>query len=119
MTEDRRTKKELLERLAEVEAKNKQLEREAPAAPTPVPIADALASCIRALDGLSSRHQSYRDDTQTHQVLRVLAQKYGMTLKEKVLMPCDRGHLDEIDEFALGQAVKNIQQWGVTPRDIE
>lgn len=64
MSEDRRTKAQLLEALEQAELRLvNALERldKVPPAPNRVPEADALAACIRALDALAAHRSPPRD----------------------------------------------------------
>lgn len=106
--EDRRTKAQILAELEEAKenlrvttARNVELESR----PTParVPVADALAGCIRSLDVLTRRASSYDsttrpDEPQIESVLRLLAARYGISLVDKVTEPCDRLHADDMTE---------------------
>lgn len=110
---DRRTKAQLLERLdelgqqlAELSAEKAQHQKANPA----VHEADALRGCVRALDVLLPATNQYNAPTGTAAIgrlLRLLAAKYGVPLVEVQVRDCARKHVDELNGYALGQAVKS------------
>jgi hypothetical protein len=121
MTEDRRTKAQLLEAAAAAEsrakslaAKVEELEARIPAAPKAVPEANALAGCIRALDTLKdsegrSSSYSYGSDRPTGGVARTilaLCEKYGVPRFEKVPQPCERRHIEDLTAMDVMGAVQ-------------
>ena len=106
---DRRTKAQILDELNEAKRmltatteRNRELES---ATPARVPVADAVAGCIRALDRIASTNRSslgydpYRKGTDVDHVIDLLIAKYGVPPKQ-VFYPakCDREHVGP-DEF--------------------
>jgi hypothetical protein len=119
MTDDKRTKGQLLNDLYEAEQRAERAESAIYRAtqniegPAPVPEASALASCVRALEPLKERAQ-YSSSTASpdrptiERVLRSLAGRYGINLVEihNTAQPCERRHLDEASEGELMQAIR-------------
>lgn len=84
MSEDRRTKAQLVEALNKANRDLLDAERRIPSAPSPVPAASALAGCIRALDPLVKR-DSYGHgpaSAEVEQVIRYLVGRYRLDLAE-------------------------------------
>lgn len=118
MTEDRRTKAQILAELERVSAdaarkaqENEELRRAQPRAPHPVPEADALAACIRALDTLNEmRRNSYsvnRDEAAAvRRTIIALCEKYGVDLTQKVVEQCERRHVEDMTAVDVLSAVK-------------
>jgi hypothetical protein len=119
VNDDRRTKAQVLEALAEAEAAKKaltakveELEARIPRAPAAVPEADALAGCIRALDRLKDSERStnyYGGDRPTGPVARTilaLCEKYGVPRFEKVPEPCSRRHVEDMTAMDVMTAVQ-------------
>jgi hypothetical protein len=102
MTEDRRTKAQILDELANAQKTIGDLEKRIPAPLNVVPAASALAGCIRALDTIpaSRSRNSYDsnpgpDAREVTHVLQHLIARYGVDLTERVVEPCARVHLDD------------------------
>lgn len=129
MTEDKRTKADLLDELSEAEATIRLAKSDAydahqalPNAPARIPEADALAACIRALDALTESTKnngygssyslgytsgdSYRSQTASERVLRSLAAKYSVPLIEIRTEPCSKFHVENPDEERVLSALR-------------
>lgn len=125
MTEDRRTKAQLLEALATAEKRADDLkDREVyvPAAVARVPEADALASCVRALDPLNTNSGGYGDDSKRgaiERILHTLAAKYRVqTFTTEIrLEPCSRDHIDNIDPMYLADSIRGAVKRGALSPD--
>ncbi|WP_417540778.1 hypothetical protein [Microbacterium maritypicum] len=110
MTEDRRTKAQIV---AELESANKTIvDLQARIAPEPsfVPVASALAGCIRALDALPRKRSSNLygnldggepDKGEVANILRHLMSRYGVDLTVHTVEPCQRVHLDDAADDVL------------------
>jgi hypothetical protein len=113
------TKAELVERiealtvaLAESEVEAREAREKIPTIRR-VPEADALAGCVRALDGIPGEkpegfYSGSRDIPPTRTIRRVLvalADKYGVDLIERTTEPCDRAHLDQVPPVSLAEAL--------------
>lgn len=94
----------------------------------PVAEADALAACMRAIDAMHSATESTRarndyatvmaspssygdrshrvGETAAERVLLHLAQRYNVDLVERELIPCQRKHMDSIDQYAVMNALQ-------------
>lgn len=104
MTEDRRTKAQLVAELERLEVRVSDLSKLIPANPPRVPEAEALAACIRALDtlkdttrgrnnyGLNSDH-----NPEVARTLLALSEKYGIKRVEKITEPCTRRHVEDVN----------------------
>lgn len=112
-TEDRRTKAQLLSELEDarellrtVNEQNQELERSKTRV-EPVPVASALAGCVRALDVIAvQQNSSYnssrglsRDDVVN--VIAHLIARYQVDLTVRVVESCSRPHLDDASDEAL------------------
>ena len=104
MSEDRRTKAQLVTELERLASEVADLRARIPANPPRVPEADALASCIRALDTLkdSTRGRTsygYASDQnpEVARTLLALSEKYGIKRVEKVTEPCTRRHVEDVN----------------------
>jgi hypothetical protein len=125
VTEDRRTKAQILAALNDTTKRLNELENQKSVnieAPRLVPEAETLAKCIRAFDvlstsrsGVSTSYGLYErrgpSATDVGRVLRLLADKYGVDLVESVTAPCDRPHLDDASESALVGALRNVARF--------
>jgi hypothetical protein len=109
---DRRTKAQLLERIDELTNRLEVvplLKKEAPA-----PEGVAVSECIRALGSLQTpRPTSWSGDPQPDcaaigRVLRLLASRFDVPLVEVRTEPCSRSHVDEIDSYALTNAIRSV-----------
>lgn len=126
MTTDKRTKAELIEALSYAEMRNEELsERPVPRAPEKVPEAEALAACIRAIDGLNGnqRRIGYMpferpESSDVGRILRSLADRYGVRLIETVPIECKQPHING-DELAMGLAntIQNAMRTGTISPD--
>lgn len=117
MTDDRRTKAQLLIELANAEdaarlarARVDELQASRPAR---VPAADALAGCIRALDPLvptKSTGYTYGGTPpvlpEIASVLRHLIDRYGIDMMVRVTEPCARHHVDDAPDELLIHALR-------------
>jgi hypothetical protein len=120
MTDDRRTKAQILADLAKSDKENMELrERIAsqPALPSPVPVAVALQGAIRALDPIAkSPSRSLYTDSEVRAtadlvgVMKHLLHRYQVDLVEHRTEPCNRQHLDEATEQEL---VSQLRHGGV------
>lgn len=121
MSEDRRTKAQLLEDLAAVRAEHHAaLERQREIETklrtfmpqNPVPEADALGLCITALDRLkdSERRSSSLSYGESHGAVKrtilALCEKYGVPRVERVTEPCSRRHLEDLTSADVVAAVR-------------
>jgi len=119
MTEDRRTKAQLLEELAETRkrlAESESTKSVTIELPERVPEAEALAGCVRALNAIAERGQyggvPNGDRAAAARVLRSLADRYGVQVftREVVTEPCSRTHVDSLDPYTLKSALSSIPQ---------
>lgn len=109
MNDDRRTKSQLLTELERAHAALAAAEAKTPAPIEPVPAAQALAGCIRALDLLPKRrttdpylrNEPVVDRGEIENILRHLMSRYGVDLVERTTEPCARDHLDDASDAAL------------------
>lgn len=115
MSEDRRTKSQILAELAKAQETIVNLESRIPGAPTPVPVATALQGAIRALDPIAKQERSslYSDRTigasqELIGVMKHLLHRYGVDLTERTVEPCDRRHLDDASETEL---ISRLRGW--------
>lgn len=109
MTEDRRTKAQLVAELARVQSEADSLRSRIPAAPPRVPEADALAGCIRALDAIKERAgYGYNSDSSSavRRTIIALCEKYGIPRFEKVPEPCTRRHVEDMNAGDVMNAVR-------------
>lgn len=104
MTEDRRTKAQIVAELASANKTIVDLQARITPQPPAVPVASALAGCIRALDELPKRRTSNLygnldggepDRGEVANILRHLMSRYGVDLTVHTVEPCSREHLDE------------------------
>jgi len=126
MAEDRRTKTQILEELADVKARLEESESRKNVtvdAPAPVPEALAIAGCVRALDRLVESHRNSithgyspayafagdRQQSDVERVLRLLAARYTVPLIDVQSEPCHRAHVDEIDPASVMAALGGIR----------
>lgn len=117
------TKAQLIEKVREAQDREVEMRNERDAwkeqvrttpAPEPVPEADALAGCIRSLDGLNAvgrksqtNYGSYSTNPfadEIGRILRSLADRYHVNLVNT--LPCDRAHLDQIDPGFVSEALR-------------
>ena len=121
MSEDRRTKAQLIREIEDVRgelentrAQNAKLQQlvEKPVA---VPEADALAGCIRSLDRIAEKRQAgygYGSDVRgslgVEMVVRHLIGRYGLALVERSVEPCGRKHLDEASDPELIERLRGV-----------
>lgn len=113
MNEDRRTKAQILAELESAKKTVADLEKRIPEQPRVVPVANALAGCIRALDAIPpfSRPAGYReearpDKAQISHVLRHLMSRYDIDLTERTTEPCSRVHIDEVSDEVLFDRIR-------------
>lgn len=111
MTEDRRTKAQILAELEKAEKRIDALEARIPREPVRVPEAEALAGCIRSLDSIKERsNYSYGGGNEASSVVRrtilALCEKYGVKRLEKVTEPCTRRHVEDLSAADVLSAVK-------------
>lgn len=109
MTDDRRTKAQLVAELERAEKEADELRARVPSAPARVPEADALAGCIRALDAIKER-STYNYGNESSSAVRrtilALCEKYGIPRFEKVPEPCGRRHVEDMNAMDVLSAVK-------------
>lgn len=116
MTEDRRTKAQLIEELGKAQDRISELSTAARAASvdTRSPEAKALDQCMKALDAIyKERSASFsgRSDQSVRNidwVLRTLAGKYDIEITRQVPIPCDRQHIDGMSAAELGVAISQM-----------
>ena len=112
MSEDRRTKAQILEELAETKIRLAAAQNRIPDAPKAIPVANALAGCIRALDLIppakASMYASPAASSEVAHVLRHLMTRYGVDLTERVTEPCDRRHVDEATDTELIERIRGF-----------
>lgn len=114
MSEDRRTKAQLIAALTRLEGdferivqRNAELHGQLADKPVRVPEAEALAGCVRALDPIAKKIQrdvygiSQMANVEVEQVVRHLMGRYNLKLVERLVEPCSRKHLDEASESDL------------------
>lgn len=109
MSTDKRTKAQILAEMAELRERLEEAEkRPVPRPLDRVPIADALAACVRALDALGGRrdiYSSHRSDDVAH-VLNVLCEKYNVRRVERIEVPCELTHVENLTTAHILDAVK-------------
>lgn len=109
MSDDRRTKAQLVAELERAEREASELRARVPVSPARVPEADALADCIRALDGIKSG-QSYsygsKDPHAVRRTILALCEKYGIQREERVTEPCERRHVEDMNAVDVISAVR-------------
>lgn len=117
MTDDRRTKAQILAELAKAEDQIASLEARFPAAPQPVPVAAALQGAIRALDPIAkSGSRTLYADSEIRAtadlvgVMKHLLHRYSVDLVEHRMAPCTRPHLDDATEADL---ISQLRHGGV------
>lgn len=110
MNEDRRTKAQILAELEQVQLALSAAEAKIPAPLNPVPAAQALEGCIRALDLLPKKRTSNlygnldggeTDRGEIANVLRHLMSRYGVDLTVRSVEPCNRVHLEDAADEVL------------------
>lgn len=108
MTDDRRTKSQILAELDKVQAALDAVEAKAPKPLEAVPAAQALAGCIRALDLIPKKRtpntyngESQPDRAEVANVLRHLMSRYGVDLTVRTVEPCARVHLEDASDDVL------------------
>lgn len=106
MNDDRRTKAEILTNEKNLEDQLAAARALLPRKLEPVPVAESLAACIRALDplkGSTGRNQFglAGSNSEIKDVLVHLMRRYDINLTERITEPCDRMHLDEAPDDAL------------------
>lgn len=112
MSDDRRTKVQILEELDRITAENQKLRAAAPDRPVRVPEAEALAECIRALDKLkgASRGSGYgytnEPKSEVSRTILALSERYGIPRVERVPEPCARRHMEDINAMDVLTAVR-------------
>lgn len=116
MTDDRRTKAQILDELAKAEESIAELKQRIPSPPAPVPVAVALQGAIRALDPIANQRTSLYSSAEVRAsadlvgVMKHLLHRYSIDLVEHRVAPCDRRHLDEANEAEL---VSQLRHGGV------
>lgn len=122
MSEDRRTKAQLVEALTRSEAeferlekRNEELHAQLADKPAVVPEADALAGCIRSLDRIAEKRSAgygYGSDVRgnlgVEMVIRHLIGRYGLALVERTVEPCGRKHLDDASDSELIERLRGM-----------
>lgn len=119
MTQDRRTKEQLLNALAEQKAltgevqaelsKVKRALEDIPKPPTPerVPVADALAGCVRALDRIAPKnHYGSTGNTDVKHVISMLCDRYSVLRVERVTEACQLTHVENLTANDLVEMLK-------------
>lgn len=114
MTDDRRTKAQILDELQRAQKKLDEYENRPVVRPDRVPAADALAGCIRALEPLTreSSRSGYGYDRspkfpELENVLRHLTERYGVDLTVRTVEPCNRPHVDDATDELLIHALRS------------
>jgi glutathione S-transferase len=112
MTDDRRTKAQILDELTRVQARLTEFENRPVARVERIPAADALAGCIRALEPLardsSQSGYSYNRPKfpELENVLKHLLDRYGVDLTVRITEPCNRNHVDDAPDELLIHALR-------------
>lgn len=113
MNEDRRTKAQILLELERVQVELHDLEKRIPEPPRVVPVASALAGCIRALDAIPPtkipagyQSEPRPDKAQISHVLRHLMSRYDIDLTERTTEPCSRVHIDDVSDEVLFDRIR-------------
>lgn len=110
MSEDRRTKAQIAAELASANKTIVALQAQITPPPPAIPVASALAGCIRALDALPKRRSSNlygnldggeSDRGEIANVLRHLMSRYGVDLTVHTVEPCQRLHLEDAADEVL------------------
>lgn len=108
MTDDRRTKAQIVAELASANKTIVDLQAQIVPSPPVVPVAAALAGCIGALDALPKKRSSnlYLDGGEPDRgevanILRHLMSRYGVDLTVHTVEPCQRVHLDDAADDVL------------------
>lgn len=110
MTDDRRTKAQIVAELASANKTIVDLQARITPQPPVVPVASALAGCIRALDALPKVRPSSGyygadggavDTKEIAHILRHLMSRYGVDLTVHTVEPCQRVHLDDAADDVL------------------
>ncbi len=100
MSADRRTKQQIID-WAEAEIAAAKRQGEQAARKPAVPVADALAECVRALDSITPRDRGYgsmlrQASHDIRNIIHMLADRYHVDRIETVVKPCDRRHVEEM-----------------------
>lgn len=110
MSEDRRTKSQLVAELESAQKTVRDLQNSIPEPLKVVPVASALAGCIRALDLLPKKRSSNlygnpdggeADREEIANILRHLMSRYGVDLAVHTVEPCHRVHLEDAADEVL------------------
>lgn len=113
----RHTKAQLIEELDAYREKQNELVRQLDSQPGPpraVPEAEAIARCVRALDELTKDRRNTHDpfssfrggSSEVARVLKMLSEKYNVSLVEVKTEPCMRRHLDEVPDASIRAAIE-------------
>lgn len=114
---DRRTKEQILTELTTAQRKVTELEAKIPAPAPQVPVANALAGAIRALDGLAKAQQDYGYGSEKRLtasedlvgVLKHLLHRYSVDLTSRTVEPCDRPHLEDASDAELIDRIRGFR----------
>jgi hypothetical protein len=114
-TKDRRTKAQLLateqELRDELKAARAAAYETKTEAPKRVPVADAIAACVRALDQLRPNDGGFnsynrKSDNEIPHVIGLLCERYGVQRIERVTEPCTRRHIEDLTPADVVEALR-------------